>query len=94
MQGMLNALVTFEEGRTQAPVQKMDPQMRKLLEVSWEAWVDSGIDVSKLRGSNRVGVYIGCCGSEVHFHLLLHMHEAASPSHHGKCLTSASVDLK
>lgn len=46
-------------------LQKMDPQMRKLLEVSWEAWTDSGIDVSKLRGSNRVGVYIGCCGSEV-----------------------------
>ena len=39
--------------------------MRKLLEVSWEAWVDSGVDVNKLRGSSRVGVYIGCCGSEV-----------------------------
>lgn len=45
--------------------QKMDPQMRKLLEVSWEAWVDSGVDMNKLRGSSRVGVYIGCCGSEV-----------------------------
>jgi len=43
----------------------MDPQMRKLLEVSWEAWMDSGIDVNQLRGSSRVGVYIGCCGSEV-----------------------------
>lgn len=39
--------------------------MRKLLEVSWEAWVDSGVDVNELRGSTRVGVYIGCCGSEV-----------------------------
>ena len=46
-------------------MQKMDPQMRKLLEVSWEAWMDSGIDVNQLRGSSRVGVYIGCCGSEV-----------------------------
>lgn len=44
----------------------MDPQMRKLLEVSWEAWMDSGVDFTKLRGSSRVGVYIGCCGSEVH----------------------------
>lgn len=43
----------------------MDPQMRKLLEVSWEAWMDSGVDVNKLKGSDRVGVYIGCCGSEV-----------------------------
>lgn len=39
--------------------------MRKLLEVSWEAWMDSGVDVQQLRGSHRVGVYIGCCGSEV-----------------------------
>ena len=43
----------------------MDPQLYKLLEVSWEAWVDSGIDVRGLRDSNRVGVYTGICGSEV-----------------------------
>ena len=53
-----------------ARLQKMDPQMRKLLEVSWEAWVDSGVDVNKLRGSSQVGVYIGCCGSEVSLPLL------------------------
>ena len=41
--------------------------MRKLLEVSWEAWVDSGVDVNRLRGSSQVGVYVGCCGSEVSF---------------------------
>ncbi|CAL8464659.1 g4194 [Coccomyxa elongata] len=45
---------------------KMDPQMRKLLEVTHEAFVDSGIDYKALRGSPRVGVYLGCCGSEVH----------------------------
>jgi acyl transferase domain-containing protein len=44
----------------------MDPQMRKLLEVTHEAFVDSGIDYKALRGSPRVGVYLGCCGSEVH----------------------------
>ena len=49
-----------------ACVQKMDPQMRKLLEVTHEAFVDSGIDYKALRGSPRVGVYLGCCGSEVH----------------------------
>ena len=43
----------------------MDPQLYKLLEVSWEAWADSGIDVRALRDSNRVGVYTGICGSEV-----------------------------
>ena len=46
--------------------QKMDPQMRKLLEVTHEAFVDSGVDYKSLRGSPRVGVYLGCCGSEVH----------------------------
>ena len=47
-------------------LQKMDPQMRKLLEVTHEAFVDSGVDYKSLRGSSRVGVYLGCCGSEVH----------------------------
>ncbi|CAK0786732.1 hypothetical protein CVIRNUC_009946 [Coccomyxa viridis] len=46
--------------------QKMDPQLRKLLEVSYEAWVDAGVDFSALRGSNKVGVYVGACGSETH----------------------------
>ena len=40
--------------------------MRKLLEVTHEAWVDSGVDYRAMRGSARVGVYMGCCGSEVH----------------------------
>lgn len=50
--------------------QKMDPQMRKLLEVTHEAFVDSGIDHKALRGSPRVGVYLGCCGSEVRAFIL------------------------
>ena len=35
-------------------MQKMDPQLRKLLEVSYEAWIDSGIDHTAMRGSNKV----------------------------------------
>ena len=35
-------------------VQKMDPQLRKLLEVSYEAWIDSGINNAAMRGSNKV----------------------------------------
>ena len=46
-------------------VQRMEPQLYKLLEVSWEAWQDSGIDVRSLRDSDRVGVYCGAVGSEV-----------------------------
>ena len=37
------------------PVQRMDPQLRKLLEVAYEAWIDSGINHLALRGSERVG---------------------------------------
>lgn len=54
-------------------MQKMDPQLYKLLEVSYEAWMDSGIDVRALRDSNRVGVYTGICGSEVCFLLILQL---------------------
>ena len=45
-------------------VQKMDPQLRKLLEVSYEALIHSGLIIGNLP-SERCGVYIGCCGSEV-----------------------------
>jgi fatty acid synthase len=44
----------------------MDPQLRKLLEVAYEAWIDAGLDFSALRGSEKVGVYVGTCGSETH----------------------------
>ena len=43
----------------------MDPQMKKLLEVAWEALIDSGLDIWALRDSERVGVYCGSCGAEV-----------------------------
>jgi hypothetical protein len=32
----------------------MDPQLRKLLEVSYEAWMDSGVSHAALRGSDKV----------------------------------------
>ena len=32
----------------------MDPQLRKLCEVAYEAWIDSGINHLALRGSDRV----------------------------------------
>lgn len=38
----------------------MDPQMRMVLEHSYEAILDAGISPQTLRGSNT-GVFIGCC---------------------------------
>ncbi|KAH7949935.1 hypothetical protein HPB49_017253 [Dermacentor silvarum] len=43
---------------------KMDPQLRLLLETSYEAIVDSGYDPATLRG-RRVGVFIGASDSEM-----------------------------
>lgn len=51
---------------------RMDPQLRKLLEVTAEAWVDAGIDARALRGSDRVGVYCGSGGSEIMTKWLAH----------------------
>ncbi|XP_005094225.3 fatty acid synthase-like [Aplysia californica] len=41
----------------------MDPQLRMLLEVAYEAIIDSGQTLQSVRGS-RTGVYIGVSGSE------------------------------
>ncbi|MDE2719062.1 SDR family NAD(P)-dependent oxidoreductase [Candidatus Palauibacter polyketidifaciens] len=48
-----------------APIEArtMDPQQRMLLETSWQAIEDAGIDPGRLAGS-RTGVYVGVGGSE------------------------------
>ena len=48
-----------------APVEAelLDPQQRMLLETSWAALEDAGLDPGRLRGS-RTGVYGGVCGHD------------------------------
>lgn len=46
--------------------QKTDPQLRFLLELSYEALVDSNLDFNKVCGSEKVGVYVGSCFSDAH----------------------------
>ena len=41
----------------------MDPQQRLSLELTWEALEDAGVPTEKVQGK-RVGVYIGCTGSD------------------------------
>ncbi|XP_029644700.1 fatty acid synthase isoform X1 [Octopus sinensis] len=43
----------------------MEPQLRMLLEVSYESLIDAGIDPYSIRGS-RTGVFIGASESEAH----------------------------
>ncbi|AAK81287.1 acyl transferase domain-containing protein/acyl carrier protein [Clostridium acetobutylicum] len=59
--GYLNNIDKFDAGFfgiTPREASSMDPQQRILLETSWEAFEDAGIDTTKLAGKD-VGVYIG-----------------------------------
>lgn len=48
-----------------AQAEKTDSQLRFLLELSYEALVDSGLDIAKLKGSNA-GVFVGSCFTDAH----------------------------
>ncbi|CAD7955255.1 unnamed protein product [Amoebophrya sp. A120] len=56
---------TFFFNMSGAQAEKTDPQLRFLLELSYEALCDSNLDIQKLKGSN-CGVFVGSCFSDCH----------------------------
>ncbi|XP_071965803.1 fatty acid synthase-like [Antedon mediterranea] len=64
--GKINSLAHFDAvffGVHAKQAHTMDPQLRLMLEITYEAIVDAGIDPESLRGSNT-GVFVGSSGSE------------------------------
>jgi fatty acid synthase len=64
--GKLKNLKKFDAqffGVTPKQANFMDPQVRILLEVSYEAMIDAGLNPAELRGS-KTGVFVGCSASE------------------------------
>ncbi|KAI6188362.1 Fatty acid synthase [Aphelenchoides besseyi] len=64
--GKLKDLKKFDAqffGVTPKQANFMDPQIRLLLEVAYEAMIDAGLNPVELRGS-KTGVFVGCSASE------------------------------
>ncbi|CAD5216831.1 unnamed protein product [Bursaphelenchus okinawaensis] len=64
--GKLSDLKKFDAGFfgvTPKQANFMDPQIRKLLEVAYEAMIDSGTNPQDWRGT-KTGVFVGCSASE------------------------------
>lgn len=72
--GFLSELDRFDPqffGISPREAQEVDPQLRLLLEVSWEALERAGHTPDKIMGS-ATGVYVGICGSEYQSYTMLH----------------------
>ncbi len=65
--------------------QLLDPQQRMMLEVSWQALEDAGIDPDRLRGS-RTGVYTGISNDEYRMLVV----DSAKPTEAAACLYALS----
>ena len=63
----------------------LDPQQRMMLETSWLALEDAGIDPDRLKGS-RTGVYVGICNDEYRMLVL----ESDRPADAASCLYALS----
>ncbi len=68
----------------------MDPQQRLMLETSWQALEDAGIDPERLRGT-RTGVYAGISNNEYRG-LILNASEAAEPAQSLYAVTGTSFN--
>ena len=68
-----------------AEAQLMDPQQRMMLETSWQALEDAGIDPDRLKGS-RTGVYTGISNDEYRMLVL----DTVKPTEAAGCLYALS----
>lgn len=65
-------------GLSPREAERMDPQHRLLLEASWEAFEDAGLDPLRFRGG-KVGVFVGQWVSDFEQRLFLHPEELDFP---------------
>ena len=70
--------------------QLLDPQQRMMLEVSWQALEDAGLDADRLKGS-RTGVYTGISNME-HRPLTLDSSEPDAPAANLYALTGTTLN--
>ncbi|XP_074596261.1 fatty acid synthase-like [Brevipalpus obovatus] len=71
----------------------LDPQLRKLLEVSYEAIIDAGIDPKSLNGSNT-GFYYGSCFQETEMALFEDPYTVPDHQHNYVSIVPQTYGLK
>lgn len=79
--GYLTGIDQFDAdffGLSPREAERIDPQHRLLLEASWEAFEDAGLDPLRLRGG-KVGVFVGQWGSDFEQRLFMHPEELDFP---------------
>ena len=86
--GYVDGIEQFDAGFFRiSPVeaQLLDPQQRMMLETSWQALEDAGIDPDRLKGS-RTGVYTGISNDEYRMLVV----ESSKPAEAASCLYALS----
>lgn len=90
--GHLNTVDRFDSKffkMNQTMAEGVDPQIRILLEVVYEAMLDAGLSIKKVKGTNT-GVYVGNCFSDYHTAILSDIGSINGFENVGSCLSMAA----